>query len=83
MILIVLVIFNNAPSLKLLRDKYSIRNLIKKMQPKKWNSADVVKDDEANWSRIPTKVKMDEILSTDVSPDESFSPDKPSKGEKQ
>ncbi len=81
-ILIVLVIFNNAPSLKLLRDKYSIRNLIKKIQPKKWNSADVVKDDEANWSRIPTKVKMDEILSTDVSPDETFSPDKPSKGEK-
>lgn len=82
-ILIVMVVFNNAPALKSVRDRFSLSALASKLAPKKWHSNANVKDDEAKWSRIPTKVRMDEILSTDVKPDESFTPDKPEKGDKQ
>jgi hypothetical protein len=33
--------------------------------------------DEAAWDRVPTKVEMDAVLSMDVTPDKSFTPDKP------
>ena len=49
---------------------------------KKHNDPSVIRDDQGKWARIPTKIPMDEILSTDVQPNQStLKPDK-SKEEK-
>ncbi len=80
-ILITLVIFNNAPALKSVREKYSPSILLRKLFPHKKQSLEKVKDDEAQWSRIPTKVKMDELLSADIRPEDPFTPDRPEKGD--
>ncbi|MBR5452400.1 MAG: branched-chain amino acid ABC transporter permease [Clostridia bacterium] len=80
-ILITIIIYRNAPGLKGFREKYNFKNLISKIHTKHHDPA-YVKDDEAAWDRVPTKIHMDEILSVDVSVDVSKStltPDKPSK----
>ena len=78
LILIVLVIYNNAPALKKFRDKYNlkngvnaVKNFIVKLFTKKKAEPDPAKEVEfgADWSRIPTKVDMNELLSTDFIPD--------------
>ena len=78
LILIVLVIYNNAPALKKFRDKYNLKNgaaaawnFVVRLFTKKKAEHDPAKEVEfgADWSRIPTKVNMDEILSTDFIPD--------------
>lgn len=74
LILIVIVIYNNAPSLKGFREKYSIKRLLGRLRR---HDPSVVKDDAADWDRIPTKIKMDEILSVDMMPGDEFTPDKP------
>lgn len=66
LILIVIVIYNNAPALKGFRDKYSISALIEKFR--KNNDPANVKDDKAKWDVVPTKISMDEILSVDLTP---------------
>ena len=66
-ILIIIVIYNNAPALKNFRDKYNFANLIKKIVRHKHNP-DHVKDDEAKWDVVPTKIEMNEILSIDLTP---------------
>ena len=79
LILIVLVIYSNAPSLKGLREKYNFKSLFdrfKKHNPSK------VKDDEAKWERVPTKIKMDEVLSVDLKASSQFTPDKRDKEDK-
>lgn len=76
LILIVLVIYNNAPALKPFREKYNLKALInrsKTINPSK------NKDDEAKWDRVPTKIKMDEILSVDLQVSSPYAPDKPAK----
>lgn len=81
LILIVIVIYNNAPALKGFREKYNFRNLAAKI----WHPKDdpsIVKDDAASWDKVPTKIKMDEILSVDLKVGNEFTPDKPSKGDK-
>lgn len=75
-ILIVIVIFGNAPALKGIREKYSFSNLFKK---KTFDPA-ATRDDAGSWDRIPTKIKMDEILTTEINPNESFSSDSTSDG---
>jgi len=65
LILIVIVIYNNAPALKGFREKYNFKNLTSKIFKSKHDPA-VEKNDEAQWTRIPTKINMDEILSMDV-----------------
>ena len=67
LILIGIVIYNNAPSLKSFRDKYNLGNLLKKLLKKHQDPAHV-KDDEAKWDVVPTKISMDEILSVDLTP---------------
>ncbi len=74
LILIVIVIYNNAPALKQFREKYSIKRLVGKLRR---HDPSVIKDDAAEWSEIPTKIKMDEILSVDLKPGDEFTPDKP------
>lgn len=76
LILILVVIYNNAPALKGVRAKYNARNLLGKLfgfLHVKHGYA----DDEGKWDRVPTKIKMDELLSVDVIVKESVvDPDK-------
>ena len=76
LITIVIVIYNNAPALKGIREKYNLQNLVKKFQ--RPNPAKV-HDDEAKWDRVPTKIDMDEVLSTDLQISSPYTPDKPDK----
>lgn len=68
-ILIAIVIYNNAPALKSFRDKYNFPALIKKIFKHKHDPSHI-KDDEAKWDVVPTKIEMNEILSIDVTPQE-------------
>lgn len=79
-ILIVIVIYNNAPGLKNFREKYNLNNLIAKIIKPKNNPANV-QDDEASWHRVPSKIKIDEVLSTKIQrdPTASIKPDKEGK----
>lgn len=78
LILIVVVIFNNAPALSTLRQKLSFKNLFKKKE----HDPSVIHADEAAWDRVPTKIKMDEVLSVDVNSDDPFEPDKAENSDK-
>ena len=69
LILIVIVIYNNAPALKGIRDKYSLSAFLEKR--KKVHDPANVKDDKAKWDVVPTKISMDEILSVDLAPQDS------------
>ena len=76
LVLIVIVIYNNAPALKNFREKYSISKLLKIRSKNKNNPTG---DDTGRWDVVPTKIKMDAILSTDFVVDniEPDTPDKP------
>ncbi len=74
LILIVLVIYNNAPALKGFRAKYNLKNLISRIAK---HGPGHVHDDEAKWDRVPTKIDMDEVLSTDLQVSSPYTPDKP------
>ena len=79
LILIIMVIYKNAPALKSFREKYNPKKLIEKFLPKK-DSA-YINDDEARWDVITTKINMDEVLSVDINVVEStVEPDKAPKG---
>lgn len=66
LILIIIVIYNNAPALKGIRDKYSLSAFIERRRKVK-DPANVA-DDKAKWDVVPTKISMDEILSVDLVP---------------
>ncbi len=63
LILILIVIYNNAPALARFREKYNLGNLVKKFRGGKDSNKD--RDDARRWDVVPTKIKMDAILSTD------------------
>ena len=67
LVLIVIVIYNNAPSLKAFRDKYNFGALVTKLFRPKHDPAHI-QDDKAKWDVVPTKISMDEILSIDLKP---------------
>ena len=62
LILIVIVIFSNAPAMKRFRESLNFKKLFKR----KKTAASEIQQDEAKWDRIETKIKMDEILSVDT-----------------
>ena len=66
-ILILIVIYNNAPALKSFRDRFNFSRLMHKVFRR---SADPsgVKDDAAKWDVVPTKIEMNEVLSIDLVP---------------
>lgn len=66
-ILIVIVIYNNAPALKGFRDQYNLGVLVDKFRKSSHDPANI-KDDKAKWDVVPTKISMDEILSVDLTP---------------
>lgn len=65
LILIVIVIYNNAPALKGFRDKHNLGTLVDKFKKSNHDPANI-KDDKAKWDVVPTKISMDEILSVDL-----------------
>ena len=62
LILIIMVIYKNAPALKQLRERYNFKNFVSKFVKK--NKA-ALADDDARWDVVPTKIEMNEVLSTD------------------
>lgn len=69
LVLIVIVIYNNAPALKGIREKYSLSAFIEKR--KKVHDPANINDDKAKWDVVPTKISMDEILSVDLVPQDN------------
>ncbi|MBO5041389.1 MAG: branched-chain amino acid ABC transporter permease [Clostridia bacterium] len=67
LILIVIIIYNNAPALKNFRDRVSLSKLLKKLFRHK-NDPSSISDDAAKWDVVPTKIEMNEVLSVDVVP---------------
>ena len=65
LILIALVIYNNAPALKGFREKYNLKNFWNKIFRTK-NDPSKIRDDAARWDVVPTKIEMNEVLSTDI-----------------
>ena len=63
LILIIIVIFSNAPAMKGFRETISPSNWRKR---KAELSPDKEVKDSASWDRIPTKIKMDDPLSVDT-----------------
>ena len=74
LILILIIIYNNAPALKGFRDKYNLGVLADKVIKKRLDPSHV-QDDQAKWDVVPTKISMDEILSVDMKP-QNLSADK-------
>jgi branched-chain amino acid transport system permease protein len=68
-ILILIVIYNNAPALKNFRDRYSLSVLLRKVFKHK-SDPSKVKDDAHKWDVVPTKIEMNEVLSVDMTPPE-------------
>ena len=79
LVMILLVIYRNAPGLKGFRERVSLKNLVAKM--KKPDPAKI-HDDEHSWDRVPTKIMVDEVLSVDVQTKSPYAPDKQWKEEK-
>ena len=67
LILIIIVIYNNAPALKNFRNKYNVGALVKMLVKPKEDPAHI-RDDAAKWDVVPTKIEMNEILSVDMIP---------------
>ena len=66
-ILILIVIYNNAPALKSFREKYNLNAFVR------WVFAKTPffkapENDAAKWDVVPTKIEMNEVLSIDVVP---------------
>ena len=78
LILIAIVIYNNAPALASVRDKYTIGALLNKVFKPAHDPANR-RDDKAKWDVVPTKISMDEILSVDVT-SQNTQPDKDTGG---
>ena len=64
-VLILMVIYRNAPALKSFREKYNLGNLWRKIFKPKVDPSKQG-DDSMRWDVVPTKIDMDEVLSTDV-----------------
>lgn len=69
LILIVIIIYNNAPALKSFRDRHNLGLLFRKLIRRRSDPAHV-EDDAAKWDVVPTKIEMNEVLSVDMVPPE-------------
>ncbi len=79
LILIGMVIYNNAPAFKKYRDRFGFPVLMDRIRERFVRTTPAtVKDDAAAWDRVPTKILSDEVLSTDLQLMTS-APDKPDK----
>ncbi len=64
-ILILVIIYNNAPALKNFRERVNLKNLFNKIFKRKPKLSSA-SSDAARWDVVPTKIEMNEVLSTDV-----------------
>ena len=71
LILIIIVVYNNAPALKNFRNKYNLGALVKLLLKPKHDPANI-SDDAAKWDVVPTKIEMNEILSVDMVPQDKL-----------
>lgn len=76
LVMILLVIYRNAPALKGFREKWNLKNLVTKLTK---HDPAKIHDDEAKWDRVPTKIMVDEVLSVDIQTSSPYTPDKPDK----
>ena len=74
LILILIVIYNNSPAFRNFREKYNLSALIHRFTKGE-------RDDAGRWDVVPTKIKMDALLSTDFVVNE-ITPDKPKEDNK-
>ncbi len=70
-VLIVIIIYNNTPSLKSFRDRFNFSTLVRKIS-KRSNDPATIRDDKAKWDVVPTKIEMNEVLSIDLSPNDNY-----------
>ncbi|MCQ2385768.1 MAG: branched-chain amino acid ABC transporter permease, partial [Clostridia bacterium] len=83
LILIVAVMWNNAPALKGIRGKYNLKVFFGWVKEKLFKGKSKEQEQEiCDWDRVPTKVNMDVILSTDLQGNARYEsdPEQPSKG---
>lgn len=73
-ILIAVVLFSNAPAMKPFKEKFNLRHLAQLIFKNHKNPA-FVREDEAEWNRIETKIDMDEHLLTDLPRTEQYRSD--------
>jgi len=66
LVLIFIIIYSNAPAFQSIREKYNFKKLKSLIRRK--NDPSYISDDEGRWDRVPTKIKMDELLSVDLTP---------------
>lgn len=78
LILILIVIYNNAPALANFREKHNLKKLFSRFD-KKNKKHDT--DDTGRWDIVPSKIEMDALLSTDFVVNE-VKPDKPTEEDK-
>lgn len=64
LILIIVVLFNNAPAFQVIKEKINIKALLEKIFANK--KPENIKDDAAAWHRIDTKIRMDEVLTVEL-----------------
>lgn len=69
LILIVMVLFNNAPAMQKYRERFSIKHWLDERARRK---VETVVDDSVVWARVPTKIPMDEVLSVDLRTEEAL-----------
>lgn len=69
LILIVVVLFNNAPALQKYRERFSLKHWLDERARRK---AETVVDDSVVWARVPSKIPMDEVLSVDLRTEEAL-----------
>jgi len=62
-ILVAIVIYRNAPSLKSFRERYNARAIFERIFKNGHHG-----NDSADWDEIPTKIEMNEVLSIDMVP---------------
>ena len=71
LILIVIVLFNNAPALQKYKEKISPHHIKERLLAPR-RKPGTITDDAAAWNRIPTKIPMDETLSVDLRLEEAL-----------
>lgn len=78
-VLIVVVIYNNAPALRFVREEFSLQ---KRWLKKRDNLPSNERQESeppttASWDKIPTKIPMDSIISTDINVNDDPAPKDP------
>ncbi len=74
-VLIVIIIYNNTPSLKSFREKFNFSTLLRKLSKGGVDPARIA-DDKAKWDVVPTKIEMNEVLSIDLTPNDNYTREK-------